>query len=128
MLRIGESFAGLSAMVHIVFFLFESVLFRNPAVQARFNIARSDVDAARPWAFNQGFYNLFLALGCFIGLLGVHGAIPAIDGSAARALVLFPCAGMVGAGVVLGLSDRRMLSAAALQAIPPLIAIFLQLR
>jgi putative membrane protein len=127
MLAVTQGLAGTAAGLHVVFFLFESVLFGRPKIQERFRVAPSVAEAVRPWAFNQGFYNLFLALGCFAGLLAVHGAIPGIDASAARALVLFPCACMVGAGVVLALTDRRMVRAAAAQAIPPLVAICLDL-
>jgi putative membrane protein len=70
-------------------------------------------------AFNQGFYNLFLAAGVVGGLLLVaSGSQPA-----GRAVVLFACACMLGAGLVLGITNRRLVAAAALQAVPPLIAV-----
>jgi putative membrane protein len=127
MLAVTQGLAGVGAGLHVVFFAFESVLFRRPKIQQRFHVAPAVAEAVAPWAFNQGFYNLFLALGCFAGLLAVHGAIPGIDPSAARALVLLPCACMVGAGLVLALTDRRMLRAAAAQAIPPLVALCVDL-
>jgi putative membrane protein len=70
-------------------------------------------------AFNQGFYNLFLALGIAGGLLLV------VTGNAVtgRPIVLFSCACMVGAGVVLVATNRRFAPAAAIQAAPPLVAI-----
>ena len=43
--------------------------------------------------------------------------------AAGRAIVLFACACMVGAGIVLVATSRRFLTAAALQAGPPLLAI-----
>ena len=45
------------------------------------------------------------------------------DGSVGQAIALFACACMVGAGVVLVLTDRRFLPAALLQAVPPAVAI-----
>ncbi len=66
-------------------------------------------------AFNQGFYNLFLALGIVVGL--------ALADSAGTALVLFACSCMAAAGVVLALTNRRFLPAAAVQVLPPLLAI-----
>jgi len=86
MLAVTQGLAATAAGLHVVFFLFESVLFRRPKIQERFRVAPSVAEAVRPWAFNQGFYNLFLALGCFAGLLAVHGAIPGIDASAAQAI------------------------------------------
>jgi putative membrane protein len=71
----------------------------------------------RPWAFNQGFYNLFLAVGALGGLIW--------GGDKGHAIALFACACMAGAGVVLVASDRRMVRAAATQAVPPIVALVL---
>ena len=112
--------AAIAAIVHVWFFALESLLFERPTVFRRFGL-RSAEDAAivRPMAFNQGFYNLFLAAGIGGGLLLVaNGQEPA-----GRAIVLFACACMVGAGIVLLATNRRFLTAAALQAGPPLVAI-----
>ena len=112
--------AAIAAIVHVWFFALESLLFERPTVFRRFGL-RSAEDAAivRPMAFNQGFYNLFLAAGIGGGLLLVaNGQEPA-----GRAIVLFACACIVGAGIVLLATNRRFLTAAALQAGPPLVAI-----
>jgi len=53
-------------------------------------------EAAEPLAFNQGFYNLFLAVGALLGVLLV-----ALDAATAGwTLVVFSCASMVGAALV----------------------------
>ncbi len=114
----GQIAAGIAGLLHVVFFVFESVLFKRPKIQRRFHVESSAADAVRPWAFNQGFYNLFLALGCFVGLAGVG-----LDAATARAFVIFPCACMVGAGAVLIATDRRMMRAAMMQLVPPLVAL-----
>jgi putative membrane protein len=77
------------------------------------------VEAVRPWAFNQGFYNLFLALGIFGGLIALHSGHEV----AGRAVVLFSCASILGAAIVLIAGDRRMARPAAIQGVPPLIAL-----
>ena len=112
--------AAAAALIHVWFFALESVLFSRPTVFRRFGL-RSAEDAAivRPMAFNQGFYNLFLALGIVVGARA--GRCRAAD--AGRAIVIFACACMVGAGLVLFATDRRFLTAAAIQAGPPLLAI-----
>jgi putative membrane protein len=114
--------ALVAALLHIGFFTLESLLFARPDVWARFRLgSQADADIVRPMAFNQGFYNLFLALGVLGGLLlAASGSL-----EAGRAIVLFACACMVGAGAVLVGSDRRFASSAALQAVPPLLAIVL---
>jgi putative membrane protein len=112
--------AGLAALIHAWFFLLESLWFDRPEVAARFGVHGADqIAAVRPMAFNQGFYNLFLATGIAGGLLLV------VSGNAVtgRSIVLFACACMVGAGSVLVSSNRRFAAAAAVQAVPPLLAI-----
>lgn len=116
--------ASLAALVaaafHVLFFVLESVTFSQPRVAARFGLTTAEqIAAVRPMAFNQGFYNLFLAAGA-VGGLALVGA-GSVD--AGRAIALFACACMVGAGIVLVLSDRRFARSAAIQALPPMIAI-----
>jgi hypothetical protein len=55
----------------------------------------------RPMVLNQGFYNLFLAG----GVLGGLGLIATGNHDAGRAIVLFACPCMVGAGLVLIATD-----------------------
>lgn len=112
--------AAVAALVHAWFFALESFLFERPTVFKRFGL-RSAEDAAtvRPMAFNQGFYNLFLAIGIAVGLVLVVTGQEA----AGRAIVLFACACMVGAGAVLLATSRRFLTAAAIQAGPPLVTL-----
>ncbi len=116
--------ALVAAALHVLFFILESVTFSQPSVAARFGLSTADqIAAVRPMAFNQGFYNLFLAIGIAGGLALV--AAGSVD--AGRAVVLFACACMVGAGVVLVSSSRRFARSAAIQAMPPLVAIVLAL-
>jgi putative membrane protein len=116
MFLVGELFAGLAGLIHVLIFVMESVLFRRPEVYRRFMVA-SDAAAAtvRDFAFNQGFYNLFLAIGTLLGLV--------LRGTAGATLVGFCCASMLGASLVLIATDRRMVRAALLQGLPPLLAL-----
>ena len=83
--------AAIAAIVHVWFFGLESLLFERPTVFRRFGL-RSAEDAAivRPMAFNQGFYNLFLAAGITGGLLLIAGG----QETAGHAIVLYACACM----------------------------------
>jgi putative membrane protein len=113
--------ALVAAAIHVWFFVLESLTFSRPTVWGRFGLHSAEAaEAVRPMAFNQGFYNLFLAAGVIGGLLLIAVAD---DQAAGRAIVLFACACMAGAGVVLGSTNRRLASAAAIQAVPPVIAI-----
>ena len=119
---IAQLAALIAALIHVGFFYLASIVFTRPTVWGRFHIAsQADADVIRPMALNQGFYNLFLGLGVVAGLV----LIAAGAESAGTAIVLFACACMALAGVVLLATDRRFLRAAALQALPPLVAIVL---
>lgn len=112
--------ATIAALIHVYFFVLESLWFMRPAVWRRFGLD-SDADASitRSFAYNQGFYNLFLAAGVAIGFALVALGDPA----SGRAITLFACGSMIAAGVVLFLNNRRFFSAAAIQAVPPLVAV-----
>ena len=53
--------ASIAALMHVVFFAFESLLFRQPSVWRLFTTSQEAADHMEPMAYNQGFYNLFLA-------------------------------------------------------------------
>jgi len=112
-------FAILAALLHVLFFAYESVLFERPDVHARFQTRTADVPAVKPWAYNQGFYNLFLAIGALVG------AVLALAGqeTVGLALILFACGSMVSAALVLVVTNRSMARAAATQGAIPLLAV-----
>lgn len=116
-----QLFALLAALVHLLIFALESVWFGRPVIYHRFGAATpADAEARRLFAFNQGFYNLFLALGVTIGLVLLHTSD---DPTPGRTLILFSCASMAGAGLVLAASGgRAMRRAATIQAAFPTLA------
>jgi putative membrane protein len=115
---LGLAAAIVAALAHVAFFALESILFMRPSTFGRFGL-RSAADAAiaRPWAFNQGFYNLFLAAGAAGGVV----AIAAGHTTVGRTLVLFACGCMAVAGVILVATDRRFIGPALVQVVPPLV-------
>ena len=117
---IGEAAALVAAAIHVLFFVMESIRFTEPATYGRFLIAsRAEAEIIKPFAFNQGFYNLFLAIGAVAGVVAMNTG----HAEAGRALILLACGSMVAAGVVLVAYDRRFARAALIQALPPLVAI-----
>ncbi|MGH8311966.1 MAG: DUF1304 domain-containing protein [Gammaproteobacteria bacterium] len=117
----SQGFAFLAAALHVWIFCMESLWFMRPSVHKLFGAATTaDAEARRLFAFNQGFYNLFLAIGIFVGLALLHFGGNVI---VSQTLVLFNCACMAGAGGLLFFSaGRQMLRAAAIQAAFPLLA------
>jgi putative membrane protein len=115
---IAQIFVALAGVFHLAVFAMESLLFMKPATYQRFGIPNeAEATISKPWAFNQGFYNLFLALGALGGLVA--------GGDKGHAISLFACACMVGAGLVLVGSNPKMARSAVLQAGPPIIALVL---
>jgi putative membrane protein len=123
-------FAALAALVHVYIFVLESVQWTTPRVWRRFGVAdQAAADTVRPMAYNQGFYNLFLAIGAAIGLVlfWVGGDAHTVADVAGRTLALFALGSMVAASLVLLTTGRRYLPAALLQGTLPLIGFALLL-
>jgi putative membrane protein len=132
MLIAAQIVAGLAALLHIVFFLFESVFWSRPRVFGRFGIAtQAEADTIRPMAYNQGFYNLALAVGVIVGIVLLGGAGGGADGAAGgagvagKAVMIFGTACMSLAGLVLASTGRHYRSAAAIQFVPAVVALIL---
>ncbi|MFN8167151.1 MAG: DUF1304 domain-containing protein [Candidatus Nanopelagicales bacterium] len=110
--------AGLAALLHVYFFWLETVTFRRPSSYRTFGVPESDVETVAFSMYNQGFYNLFLALGTIVGVVGAwRGWEP--QGST---LVVFGCLFMVGAAVVLVAARPKMARAALVQGLLPALA------
>jgi putative membrane protein len=122
-------FAFLAAALHVYIFTMESLTWTTPATWKRFGVAsQADAETTKPLAYNQGFYNLFLAVGAFIGIGCVAFAAVGSSQSAVGWTLVFSCCGsMLLASLVLALSGRKYLRAAATQGLTPLLAVVLGL-
>jgi putative membrane protein len=114
--------ATLAGLLHVYFFLLESVLFRKPFAHRTFGVNDpAEVETLAFSMLNQGFYNLFLAVGTLIGVVGtVRGWEPQ-----GPTLVVFCCGCMVAAALVLVVARPRMARAALVQGLLPLLALVL---
>ena len=112
-------FAGSAAILHLLFFCLESLLWTHPVVRQIFKTGEEEARATKFLAFNQGFYNLFLALGAAAGLCLLGHAHDA----AGRALLILSCGSMLGAALVLVSGGRNYLRGALIQGLPPLLAL-----
>lgn len=112
--------AAIAALVHVYFFVLESLWFSRPTVYRRFGLESDDeARVVRSFAYNQGWYNLFLAVGVALGLaLALLGAM-----EAGRAITLFACGSMIAAGLVLVTHNPALLRAGVIQALPPIVAV-----
>lgn len=114
--------AVLAGLFHVVIFWMESVGWRRPQVWRRFNVAdQGQADATRDLAYNQGFYNLFLAIAAILGAVLVwSGAI-----AAGWALVFVSTGSMLAAALVLTTLGKGFVRPAVTQGALPLIALVL---
>jgi putative membrane protein len=112
---VTQIFAVLAGIIHIGIFAMESLLFTNPKVSRTFLGNAPMTPQLKVFAFNQGFYNLFLALGAIGGVIA--------GGTAGKAIALFSCACIVGAGLVLIASNPRLWRGAVGQIVPAGIAL-----
>ncbi|NNC16384.1 DUF1304 domain-containing protein [Corallococcus exiguus] len=119
---LAQVFAVIAALIHVLFFVMESIVFSQPKVWKRFGLkSQADADVVKPMALNQGFYNLFLAVGVLVGVAVVHsGAV-----ASGVAAVVFGCGCMLAAAVVLVSSNRKFLVASIVQGALPALAISL---
>jgi putative membrane protein len=122
-LIIGSILIFLAAAFHVYVFTLESIKWRTPKTWKTFGLPNQEhANIIAPMAFNQGFYNLFLALGALVGL-----ALLGINSTVAHTLMLFSALSMVGAGVVLFFSVRTSRRAAIIQAGPALVGVVLMI-
>ena len=121
MIYAGLIFAGLAALLHVYIWVMESLTWTSARTRATFGISEEEAVATKELAFNQGFYNLFLAIVTAVGL--VLGAFEYYD--AALALIFAGTGSMLAAALVLLVSSPDKARAAITQGILPLIAIVL---
>jgi putative membrane protein len=121
MLTAGLVFAGLAALLHVYIFTMESLTWTSARTRAVFGLTAEEAETTKLLAFNQGFYNLFLAI---VTILGIPPVITG-DKAVGVALVLAGVGSMVAAAIVLLLSAPGKARAALIQGTFPAIAIVL---
>lgn len=117
MLIVALVFAGLAALVHVYIFWLEALAF-DTAGRKAFGVSAEDAAVMRPWAFNQGFYNAFLAIGVVAGL-GLVGP----NRDAGLAIIAFATGSMLTAALVLVGSDPTKARGALVQGLFPAVGL-----
>lgn len=123
MITAGLIFAALAALLHVYIFVMESLTWTSARTRATFGTTAEEAETTKLLAFNQGFYNLFLAIVTGVGVAAIalgHKGVGA-------ALVFAGLGSMAAAAVVLLVSARDKARAAATQGTLPVIAIALLL-
>ncbi|WP_084130325.1 DUF1304 domain-containing protein [Demequina sp. NBRC 110055] len=119
MLTFALILAALAAALHVYIFWMEAFAWETPRVRATFRTSESEAATTKVMAYNQGFYNLFLAVVTIVGVVML-----AADGASAGWLLVVAGAGsMLAAAIVLVAKDRSYARAAATQGTLPLLAL-----
>lgn len=113
----GLIFACIAALIHVYIFYMESLAWTSKSVRAVFGTTEAQAEETKALAFNQGFYNLFLAVLIVLGTILVAADQRAVG----TTLALAGAGSMVAAGLVLLISDPAKASAALKQLVPPAI-------
>lgn len=116
---LGLVFAGLAAALHVFIFYMESIAWASPRAMATFGTTEADVEVTKPLAFNQGFYNLFLALAVAIGIIAYVAGAPVVG----LTLVFTGAGSMAAAALVLALSSPSLIASALKQGTLPLLGV-----
>ncbi|MBX7434080.1 DUF1304 domain-containing protein [Mycobacterium sp. Y57] len=117
----GLIVAGLAALLHVYIFVMESFTWTSPRTRAVFGTTAEEAETTRLLAFNQGFYNLFLAIVTACGIIAVLLGARAVG----AALVFAGIGSMLAAAVVLIAAAPDKARAAVTQGALPLVAVLL---
>jgi putative membrane protein len=114
-------FAGLAALLHVYIFTMESLTWTSKRTRATFGTTAEEAETTKLLAFNQGFYNLFLAIVTAVGI----GAIAQGRNAIGATLIFAGVGSMAAAAAVLVASAPDKARAALTQGTFPLIAVVL---
>ena len=114
-------FSALAALLHVYIFVMESLTWTSPRTRAVFGTTAEEAQTTKMLAFNQGFYNLFLAVVAAVGIV----LVVAGRRNVGAALVFASVGSMLAAAVVLLASSPDKARAAVTQGVFPLIAVVL---
>ncbi|TQL68626.1 putative membrane protein [Nocardioides albertanoniae] len=119
MVVVGLVLAAVAALLHVYIFVMESLTWTSEKTRAVFGTSAAEAEATRELAFNQGFYNLFLAIVTAVGMI-----LFALDATeAGTALMLAGVGSMAAAAAVLFVASPDKRSAALKQGVVPLLAV-----
>lgn len=112
-------FILLASSIHFYVFAMESFLWGRPRTNRTFGMSAEQAEHNRLFAFNQGYYNLFLAIGSLAGVILSGLGHPEIGFT----LMFYSGASMTVAALVLFCSQRKLVRAALVQGLPPLLGL-----
>lgn len=119
MIAVGLVFTVLAALLHVYIFWMESLAWDGPQARKTFGVPDAEREATRAFAFNQGFYNLFLAIAALLGVIVTAAGAPAVG----LTLALTGTGSMLAAALVLFVSSPDKRRAAVTQGFLPFLSV-----
>lgn len=119
MIIVALVLGALAALLHVYIFWMESFAWTTPRVRKTFGLSEEQATSTRELAYNQGFYNLFLAIAVIVGIV-FFAVGQAVIGTT---LVFVGAGSMLAAALVLLLSSPDKARAAITQGALPLLAV-----
>lgn len=121
MIIAGTIVAALAALLHVYIFYMESIAWTGAKARATFGTTEEEAQVTKSLAFNQGFYNLFLAIAVFLGMIFLSSGAREVGAT----LMIVGVASMGAAALVLLLSSPDKRGAAIKQGVLPFFAVVL---
>ncbi|RNE48088.1 DUF1304 domain-containing protein [Corynebacterium alimapuense] len=119
MIIAGLVLTGIAALLHVFIFYIQAIAWTGERARSVFNNSEQEALATKEMAFNQGFYNLFLAIAIFSGIIAF-----ALGNTAIGATLVFTGAGsMAAAATVLLITSPDKRSAALKQGVIPALGV-----
>lgn len=115
----GLVLAAVAAVLHVFIFYLESIVWEGDQARAIFGTTTQEAQVTKSLAFNQGFYNLFLAVLAILGIVVVAAGQQAVG----LTLTLAGVGSMAAAAVVLFVSSQSHRRAALRQGMLPILAV-----
>lgn len=116
---VAVMFSIIAGLIHVYIFFMESIWWGQDKVNKAFGVSLEHAEIMRSFAYNQGWYNLFI--GC-MALAGAGLCLSGQDTRYSNTMMGCACFVMVGAGIVLFFSTGK-LKPAIMQAVPPFISL-----
>jgi putative membrane protein len=106
------------AVIHVYVFCLETILWGKPKTNRVFGVTDANAQVMRQAMFNQGFYNLFLAIALLVGFFWSSQVGSEIQ---AQTLKDYGALSILGAGAVLWMSEPKLIRPALIQAGPAVL-------
>lgn len=119
MLILGTIFAVLAALLHCFIFYLESCAWTSARARTVFGMSETEAESTLAMAYNQGFYNLFLAIEVLVGAVLAW----TMTGPIGTVLMLAGVGSMLAAAAVLWTKFPDKRAAAVKQGAFPVLAV-----